>query len=1028
MSRAAATSPSLLMPDPPALRAPSRGRRAYHRPVPFRSYGGHSGASPNPQTRSVSLAQHHCHHYHHHQRHGTRTEAIQAAATTSSPAAAAATAAAAARARAAASSNLTATSTTPRRSYIVAAAAVYRGGGGTGSSGAFQPASKSSPGLASSSRAERLADERFRLQAVRGAGGTGSGSGSGQPGALQVGALVEYEKNDRAVLAVLVAPDGKKNWFAVDQTGRRQPITPKQVVFVLPGSGYREGDVAAFVEAAEGADMSMMEVVWEIAIETAGGPLELKELATLLYDDTTPRSLYVTHRMLQKDTLYFKPAPRGGAAAAAIVAGGSYIPRSAEEVAALRVQQEAAEAARKAAEAWRAAVVAARTAKTRAQQPSAAEWEEGPFGGRIRALKAIALSTPRTDDVTTQLALSSLQLVGAGSRAEPDAAAALLVEIGALRRHEPLQLLRRGLAIRTPAEHEQEAAALLAAPPPDPDAKLREDLTHLRVFTIDDVTTTEVDDGLSLERLEGSEGAAAGIRIWIHVADPTRWIRPGSNLDMAGRDRIRTLYLPWGSVPMFPRQLAEGPFSLREGQVCDAMSVCVRLNKDGSLERPRVVPSRVRVNHKLTYDQADAVLAALAAGDGNGTEAAGTGAGAVAVEDGSRGVLDVAAVADLLALREAALARRAYREACGCIEIPLPEAKINVPYSHLDRARPAVTISRISQWDSPSRSLVAEMMILAGEAVGAIGAEAALPLPYRSQDSPELPPASALAALPEGPCRGFALKRCMTRSAVGPSPRRHAALALDAYVQFTSPIRRYSDMVAHHNLKAWLRGDPLPFSGNEIESLMAAAGEAGRELGAAERESENYWVAEYLRLNWGAEYPAMALGWQREEMQLAAFLLQREGLEVVVRVPQGTAFRPGDCCVLAPSEVNPATGFYRFYIAGWTGGEEEAQPARRVGLATRRRQLCKPCGAIEIDFSDPDTQISLAGMVLGLVAGLGAPIWYINRAEKDEERLEELRALNRATYAETGEYMTEDEIAKIRKPKWTDRREWVDDD
>ncbi|GIL98202.1 hypothetical protein Vretimale_3623 [Volvox reticuliferus] len=107
---------------------------------------------------------------------------------------------------------------------------------------------------------------------------------------------------------------------------------------------------------------------------------------------------------------------------------------------------------------------------------------------------------------------------------------------------------------------------------------------------------------------------------------------------------------------------------------------------------------------------------------------------------------------------------------------------------------------------------------------------------------------------------------------------------------------------------------------------------------------------------------------------------------------------------------------------------QRAQPTKPVVLSTPRRQLCKPCRAIEIDFSDPDTQISLAGMVLGLVAGIGAPIWYINRAEKDEERLEELRALNRATFAETGEYMSDEEISKIRKPKWTDRREWVDDD
>ncbi len=74
---------------------------------------------------------------------------------------------------------------------------------------------------------------------------------------------------------------------------------------------------------------------------------------------------------------------------------------------------------------------------------------------------------------------------------------------------------------------------------------------------------------------------------------------------------------------------------------------------------------------------------------------------------------------------------------------------------------------------------------------GPTGTEAQLPLPYRGQEAPELPPASELAALPEGPCRGFALKRCMTRSTVTPDPQRHASLALDAYVQFTSPIRRW---------------------------------------------------------------------------------------------------------------------------------------------------------------------------------------------------------------------------------------------
>eukprot|EP00877_Chromochloris_zofingiensis_P002484 jgi/Chrzof1/12236/Cz06g26170.t1 len=71
------------------------------------------------------------------------------------------------------------------------------------------------------------------------------------------------------------------------------------------------------------------------------------------------------------------------------------------------------------------------------------------------------------------------------------------------------------------------------------------------------------------------------------------------------------------------------------------------------------------------------------------------------------------------------------------------------------------------------------------------------------------------------------------------------------------------------------------------------------------------------------------------------------------------------------------------------------------------RRTIQPLRAIELDFSDPDTQVSVAGVVLGLLFGLGAPWFYISRAERDEERLEELRAINRATYEETGEYMSE---------------------
>ncbi|KAF6250674.1 hypothetical protein COO60DRAFT_1569100 [Scenedesmus sp. NREL 46B-D3] len=105
-----------------------------------------------------------------------------------------------------------------------------------------------------------------------------------------------------------------------------------------------------------------------------------------------------------------------------------------------------------------------------------------------------------------------------------------------------------------------------------------------------------------------------------------------------------------------------------------------------------------------------------------------------------------------------------------------------------------------------------------------------------------------------------------------------------------------------------------------------------------------------------------------------------------------------------------------------------AAPRLAVVQPPSLRRTSHKVRAIQLDFSDPDTQVSMAGLVIGIFLGVGAPAWYINRTERDEERLEELRAMNRATYKETGEYMTDEEIAQIRKPKWTDRREFVDDD
>ncbi|CAK0784078.1 hypothetical protein CVIRNUC_007281 [Coccomyxa viridis] len=97
-------------------------------------------------------------------------------------------------------------------------------------------------------------------------------------------------------------------------------------------------------------------------------------------------------------------------------------------------------------------------------------------------------------------------------------------------------------------------------------------------------------------------------------------------------------------------------------------------------------------------------------------------------------------------------------------------------------------------------------------------------------------------------------------------------------------------------------------------------------------------------------------------------------------------------------------------------------------LQTGGSRCPAPRAGLQIDWSDPDTLTGLLGGILGLAVGIGAPLFYISRDRADDKKLEELRELNRQTFKETGQYLTEEEIRAFRQPRWTDRREFQDDD
>jgi exoribonuclease-2 len=408
----------------------------------------------------------------------------------------------------------------------------------------------------------------------------------------------------------------------------------------------------------------------------------------------------------------------------------------------------------------------------------------------------------------------------------------------------------------------------LQSPPPDP-AATRLDLTHLKVYTVDDASTQEIDDGLSVETLEDGRE-----RIWIHIADPTRWLIPGDALDLEARRRCTTVYLPTGMIPMFPAELATQAMSLIQGKTCCALSFGVDLSKSGEIEHYTIRPSLIKPTYRLTYEDVDEMLE-----------------------------LGIKAEPELHQLAHWSQTRIHWRSDQGAISINMPESSIKV----VDEADDII----IEVFDdSPSRQMVAEMMILAGEVAARYGREHELAIPFRSQPQPELPPDEELLLLPTGWVRDSAIRRCMTRSEVSITPSRHATLGLDSYSQVTSPIRRYTDLLAHFQLKAHLRGEPLPFSSAEVTELAQGASSGSYEATLVERQTKRYWALEYLRRHQNLIWDVMLLRWLREDSGLGLIMIEELGLELAMRFERAVDL--GDRLQVRVSHANPRQDIIRF--------------------------------------------------------------------------------------------------------------------
>ena len=451
--------------------------------------------------------------------------------------------------------------------------------------------------------------------------------------------------------------------------------------------------------------------------------------------------------------------------------------------------------------------------------------------GRFLVAEPLFGRGPRTAVEPRGAGSGDLVLVGSGKRGarvirilgRPDRARDVLEGL----------MLDRGLHRSFPRSAEDEAEHAVTDPYA---ADARVDLTALPTFTVDPDDAQDFDDAISATREDGH------IRLWVHIADVTAYLRPGGPLEGEVFRRSTSVYVPGAVEPMLPEALSNRACSLRPGE--ERLAVTVEMEMHGSEVRNVAFHrSRIRSDRRLTYGEVDAIFDGRARAEGPWAEA-------------------------LEAAREVSAALRDKRDS---LELGSSE-----PSFEFDSEGNVTGLRREAQTES--HSLIEQLMVLANEQVAGYLADHRLPTLYRVHERPEPSSVVFLAdqlasldlptpPLPKNPtpqqaadlatemshlvadysdgrvAPGILVLRSLKQASYSPRNLGHAGLSSPRYCHFTSPIRRYPDVVVHRALLQGLGIDHTAAPAHELDEAAVLTSAAERAAMQVERAADDVCLA-----------------------------------------------------------------------------------------------------------------------------------------------------------------------------------------
>jgi ribonuclease R len=412
-----------------------------------------------------------------------------------------------------------------------------------------------------------------------------------------------------------------------------------------------------------------------------------------------------------------------------------------------------------------------------------------------------------------------------------------------------------GLPIEFPADTLAEAETIRQRGLQPEDLVGRTDLRDLLVMTIDPADARDHDDALSVRVLDD------GLReIGIHIADIGFYVREGSALDGEALRRGTSIYLVDRVIPMLPEAISAGLGSLLPGEDRLALSLLATLDDTGTVRSHRLVRSVIRSRHRISYDEAQAVI------------------------DGT-GAINAEADQAIRELVEISRALRAVRASRGSLDFDLPEARVV-----LNTKGEPTDIQRVLRLES--HRLIEDFMLLANETIAREAIRRKVPMIFRVHERPDAdrleqlrefaatfghrigqrgePTPKELQRLlnrvrgrPEENLVSTVVLRSMKQARYSPENLGHFGLAARSYLHFTSPIRRYPDLVAHRlAAQAFIDKErPAPELSEEVLPTIARiTSERERVAVDAERDSVALKKVEFMEQRLGEAFEGTISG------------------------------------------------------------------------------------------------------------------------------------------------------------------------